>query len=313
MKNKKLVSIALCTYNGAKYLREQLDTLVNQTYDNIEIIAIDDCSSDNTFAILEEYAQQFTFLKIFKNEINLGYIKNFEKAILLCKGDYIALSDQDDIWSLEKIKLQVEGIGDNMLIYHNSEFIAADGSSINKKMSDILNMYEGDNFKSFLFFNCVSGHATLMKKELIKYSLPLPENIFHDRWFAFAATNLGGVKYINETLVKYRQHAESDTNILKLDQPKRKDIELSTKEKMKHSVDDLISLRSFKHHTNNVFIDKLIKLYKAKESRWICVSLIIFLYKNYTSLLYVSKKSTLSKLNFIFKNIWGGRIKSYLR
>src|SRR5215468_9284257 len=93
---RPLVSIALCTYNGEKFLQKQLDSLLEQTYPNIEIIAVDDASTDNTWRILMNSAKRYSNkLKLYKNEKNLGYSLNFERAIKLCRGDFIALSDQD--------------------------------------------------------------------------------------------------------------------------------------------------------------------------------------------------------------------------
>ena len=90
MNHKALVSIALCTYNGGAYLGEQLDSIVNQSYSPLELIAVDDCSTDNTLDILKEYAAKYPFIKVFVNPENLGYIRNFEKALQLCNGDFIA-------------------------------------------------------------------------------------------------------------------------------------------------------------------------------------------------------------------------------
>ena len=98
----KLVSIAMATYNGEKYLKEQLDSIYAQTYKDIEVIVCDDCSSDKTVEILDEYKEKYG-LKYYINEKNLGFKKNFEKAISLCSGDFIALADQDDIWIENKI------------------------------------------------------------------------------------------------------------------------------------------------------------------------------------------------------------------
>ena len=107
-----LISIALCTYNGERFVREQLDSLVNQTYKNIEIIAVDDHSSDQTFAILENYKSKFKNIRTFQNNANLGFRKNFEKALRECTGEYIALSDQDDVWRLDKIAVQMNLISE---------------------------------------------------------------------------------------------------------------------------------------------------------------------------------------------------------
>src|SRR5690554_6867365 len=98
-----LVSIVLCTYNGERFLREQLDSLVRQDYPNLEIIALDDDSSDLSYEILKEYEHRFDFITAIKNPENMGYLRNFEKGISLCHGDYIAMSDQDDIWHTDKI------------------------------------------------------------------------------------------------------------------------------------------------------------------------------------------------------------------
>src|ERR1700709_1166359 len=135
----QLVSIALCTYNGAAYLKEQLDTLVNQTYPNCEIICVDDCSTDNTVEILKQYTHSYPQIKLHINSKNLGYTKNFEKAIGLCSGEYIALCDQDDIWDKNKISIMSLLIGDNMLAYHDSAFVDENGNPLNKKISDVRN------------------------------------------------------------------------------------------------------------------------------------------------------------------------------
>src|SRR5690606_33629827 len=113
-----LISIALCTYNGEKFLAEQLDSIVNQTYKNIEIIAVDDCSTDRTLTILQKYASKDVRVKVYSNKTNKGYSKNFEYAISLCTGDYIAVSDQDDIWVSDKLELLINKIriNDDLLV-----------------------------------------------------------------------------------------------------------------------------------------------------------------------------------------------------
>src|ERR1700739_3468336 len=114
----ELVSIALCTYNGEAYIKEQLDSLIDQTYPNCEIIIVDDCSKDGTVGVLKQYADKYPQIKLHINSENLGYTKNFEKAIRLCNGEYIALCDQDDTWDKNKISILIDQIGNNILIYH---------------------------------------------------------------------------------------------------------------------------------------------------------------------------------------------------
>jgi glycosyltransferase involved in cell wall biosynthesis len=308
MSKNPLISIALCTYNGEKFLREQLDSLVHQDYPNLEIIITDDCSSDQTPNILQEFSSRYPFITVYYNEENLGYIKNFEKALRLCNGEFIALSDQDDIWSLNKISLMVDQIGENMLIYHDSEFIDDSGKSMNKKMSDIINMYSGNNFRPFLLFNCVSGHACLFKQELLNSCLPFPKGVFHDRWLAFTATNLGSIAYLDLPLVKYRQHESSDTNILKIDRVERT-TNIEGRERIKKTILELETLLTFNLIKDRAFLEKLLQLQQDRLQLYFCPKLVVFMFKNYKMLLHILNKNAVSKLNLVTKHFWGGRLK----
>src|SRR6476469_4151602 len=118
-----LVSIALATYNGEKYLQFLLDSLLAQTYHYLEIIAVDDRSTDKTVELLRQYSLLYPHIKVYVNESNLGFIKNFEKAVSLCNGEYIAMCDQDDYWLPENIMRKVEEIGEYPGVYCDS-FVA---------------------------------------------------------------------------------------------------------------------------------------------------------------------------------------------
>lgn len=201
-----LVSIILATYNGEKYLQQQLDSILKQDYPNIEIIVTDDCSSDTTFRVLQEYASKYACIRIYSNENNLGINKNFEKGLLLARGEYIAISDQDDIWKEEKISTLVKELENHTMIYHDSELIDPDGLSLNKKLSNLDIFTSFNNCLQFTIANRVPGHAMLFKKTLIAQCIPFPENIFYDHWLAFVATFNTKIKFTNHVLVLYRQH-----------------------------------------------------------------------------------------------------------
>ena len=97
-----MIGIAMTTYNGEKYLKEQIDSILNQTVSDFELIVCDDVSSDSTMDILNDYAEKDDRVHVFRNEENLGFLKNFEKAIRICLdrgAEYVALADQDDIWA----------------------------------------------------------------------------------------------------------------------------------------------------------------------------------------------------------------------
>ena len=308
MKQAAIVSIALCTYNGAKYLAEQLDTLVNQTYTSIEIIVVDDCSTDETFAILTNYASKYPQFKIYQNEINLGLTANFERAVKLCAGEFIAMCDQDDLWRPQKIELQVEAIKDNILIYHDSEFIHEDGTGMNKKMSDLRNFYRGGDPEVFLFFNCVSGHSILMKKSLIDDALPLKKGYFHDWWLAYVATNIGEIDFIPQCLVQYRQHDKSDTNILRIERDK--DIyEFSSVQKLERNHKWLCYCAEFSKNKKPAFIKAIYDAYTIRINTYVSFKLSVLLYKYRTTIFYIPKKNNLSKINNIWNQIWGLKIK----
>lgn len=309
MNDKKLVSIALCTYNGDAYLKQQLDSIVNQSYPEIELIVVDDCSTDNTLNILKEYSARYSFIKLFINPKNLGYIRNFEKAMSLCNGDFIALSDQDDIWDLNKIEKQVKAIGNNLLIYHDSEFVDQNGESLSLYMSDIMNLYRGDQPEVFLFFNCISGHSVLMKKELRNELLPFPEAYFHDWWMGYVGTNLGSIDFIEESLVKYRQHQKADTNILKRKRDNTLKNPISASIKFEQKLLWIKSCVNYPKNKNPEFIKKLYAEFKKNKEEYFSFGLLKLIYRNRDLLFSINKKNVFSKLNFVLKELWGGKIR----
>ena len=209
--NAPLISIAMATYNGEKYLKEQLDSIYSQTHKNIEVIVTDDCSTDKTVEVLEQYSKSHG-LKYFVNEQNLGFVKNFEKAASLCQGEYIALSDQDDIWLPHKLTSLVQNIGDNILacsdaklIDENNIVIAESQFEYSKRPKNIkLTFYK------LMFRNYIWGCTILMKKEILKKAHPIPLGAeSHDQWYGLIASSLGGIYIHKEPLMLYRQHVEN--------------------------------------------------------------------------------------------------------
>lgn len=201
-----LVSVAMATYNGAKYLSEQLDSIIHQTYSNIEIVIVDDCSKDDTISIIKSYQEKYPFIHLFRNEQNSGVTKTFEKAISHCKGEYVALSDQDDIWLLHKITTLVNAIGNHDAVYSNSLLVDENGNSLNRPFTTIMNMKSYYNGGPFLLSNSVPGHTILVKNQFVQQLLPIPANVLFDLWIGFSAASNNGIKFVDEVLVHYRQH-----------------------------------------------------------------------------------------------------------
>lgn len=208
-KNIPLVSIIVASYNGEKYIEDQILSLVHQTYQNIEIIVTDDCSKDTTAEIVKSLSKEYNNIKFFQNETNLGYQKNFERGILLAKGEYIAISDQDDLWSPKKIATLLEQMGSNILVYSNSLLINSDGKNLGITMKEFLKIKEfisGKNPYYFIVDNCVSGHAMMFRSSLVSSIVPIPDCIIYDRWIALAASINAGIKFVDEPLVQHRLH-----------------------------------------------------------------------------------------------------------
>lgn len=301
-KEKPLISIALCTYNGDKYLKQQLDSLISQTYRPIEVVVTDDASQDGTLEILNQYATKYNFFKVYRNEKNLGFTKNFEKAISLCSGDLIALCDQDDIWLPEKLSVLQDQIADNDLIYHDSCFIDENDKPIKyKKMSEHYGVYDGESNLPFVIGNCVPGHTMLFKKTLMKGVFPLKEGFYHDWWIVFIAATIGKIKAVPNVLVMYRQHGHSVTDTLSLKSPRK---EIIANDDLYFELPWIEHCLTFPRLKNKREIEKIYKQLCAYRKGERGIKLFFFMLKYYYLLFYFSsnrKKPLLSRLNKIRK------------
>lgn len=217
--NSVKVSIAMCTFNGERFIREQLDSIVNQTYSDLEIIICDDGSNDGTCDIVRDYAGRDSRIRFVQNTENLGFIGNFEKALSMCSGVFIALADQDDVWLPQKIEVLMSEIGDNLLLYSAVRLIDENGAGMDKVFPSVKRL-EGDVALSLIVGNCVTGHACLIRRELLELALPFPGNVLaHDQWLAVVAASQGKLKASEQVLSLYRQH---ETNAILSNKAPRK-------------------------------------------------------------------------------------------
>jgi glycosyltransferase involved in cell wall biosynthesis len=200
-----VISVAMATYNGEKYLREQIDSILCQTLPPDEIVICDDCSFDATQNIISAYQSRFPWLiRVVFNEKNLGYIKNFEKALKLCSGDIIALSDQDDVWLPNKLEILSKNIAQNLLIHSDAYQIDKNGDLLSATFN---NAYNGQrDFHDFLFSNSVTGCTCMLNKKILTLFDAFPSEIPHDYYLALVAAYHNKLLYVNMPLTKYRQH-----------------------------------------------------------------------------------------------------------
>jgi glycosyltransferase involved in cell wall biosynthesis len=302
-KSPPLISIALCTYNGAQYLPQQLASVLAQTWEHLEIVAVDDGSTDETLAILESAAARDPRVRVFRNEANLGFRRNFEKAFSLCRGELIAPCDQDDVWHPKKLARLAEILGDHQLAYCDSELIDENGHSLNERVSQCIRMYEGNDPAAFAMSNCVSGHALLCRKEVLDRALPMPPLKFHDWWLAFVACSTGSIVYLNEPLVQYRQHTNSQTDIRGAGRKGR----VTNKIEGYVELCNWLEFLSGFHSPHQPWFQKLHQLMRARARQWICPQLVSHMAQRGTAIAFPLRHQSYRRL--AWRYFWGLKTK----
>jgi glycosyltransferase involved in cell wall biosynthesis len=216
------ISVAMATYNGGKYLAEQLDSILSQTRIPVEIIVCDDQSTDDTSEILENYSSK-GLLKYYINDQRLGFIGNFKKAVSLCKpGNYVALSDQDDIWLPSKLSLAAQYIKNidvkdsPAMVYSDLILVDQNKNLINPSFRAELGQGGYIFCLETLFFGCfVNGCTMLMNPAMRSYFSTIPDQgaLNHDTWMSMIAYTFGKADIVPEPQVYYRSHANNATEV----------------------------------------------------------------------------------------------------
>lgn len=220
-----LVSIVMATYNGEKYLKYQLDSIIAQTYPHFELIVVDDASTDGTLEILNEYALRDNRITIFSAKKNLGLVANFERGLELARGKYIALSDQDDVFQPDKIEILLCALKDHPtcdLVVSDLTLIDESGNVIADSMWNYqkLKPRAGKPFHKLVYRNFATGCAIMFRSRLLEIALPFPRDCkVHDWWLTVVATSsrAGGVCLIDNKLTLYRQHSLNMIGAKKID------------------------------------------------------------------------------------------------
>jgi len=221
------ISIALCTYNGARFLEEQLMSFLQQTRLPDELIVCDDCSTDATVEIIEKFSQTAPFpVLLHINKENLGSTKNFERAISLCTGNFVFLSDQDDIWlpqKLARIKTEFDRSAKVGMVFSDAEIVNENLQPLGRSLWSFTFSDErrGDArgrkfFDVLLSQNVVTGATMAFRACYRQIFLPFPEgipNLIHDGWISLIIAGEAEVVFVSEPLVKYRQHAAQQLGI----------------------------------------------------------------------------------------------------
>ena len=219
------ISVALCTCNGAAFIREQVRSICQQTRPPMEIVLSDDASSDGCVdiarsAVAECAAQRPEHpvaLRVLRNHVALRVTKNFEQAIRACEGDLIALSDQDDVWRLDRLECmtaEFERRPELLLLHTDARLVDGDRKDLGHSLFYALEVkpfeldwiHGGNAFDVFLRRNLATGATIILRRSLLEAAMPFPAEWLHDEWLAIVASAIGRVDVLEDQLIEYRQH-----------------------------------------------------------------------------------------------------------
>lgn len=209
-----MISVCMATYNGARFIRAQVDSILEQLGPEDELVVCDDGSRDQTLSILVDYHD--ARIKIHRNPDQLGHVRNFERAISLAEGDYIFLSDQDDVWTPDRVRLMIDSMNaapEALLVASNFDLIDAQDQEVGQfrklgrvkpfRWLQVASIFAGRS----PYFGC----TFLLRREALRYFMPIPGGVeSHDIWFGLVASMLGGVVNLPVATLKHRVH---DSNV----------------------------------------------------------------------------------------------------
>ncbi len=202
------ISICIATYNGEKYIKRQVDSILKQAGENYEIIISDDSSSDNTLEIIRGYNNPN--IKIFPNQKFRNPIFNFENALRHATGDYIFLSDQDDLWFDNKVEKSTLALDKCDIVLSDCKIMDGDGNVIEESFFKING--SGRGLLKNLWKNSYLGCCLAMRRTVLEKALPFPKDIpMHDWWMGIISEVFFRITILNEPLICYRRHGINAT------------------------------------------------------------------------------------------------------
>ncbi|QIP12031.1 glycosyltransferase family 2 protein [Spirosoma aureum] len=201
-----MISICLATYNGAKYIVRQIESILPQLLDEDEIIISDDNSTDNTLQLISSI--QDSRIKLIKNMKGKGPIANFESALNNANGDFIFLCDQDDVWFVNKIEVMKNEL-------KKYDLVLSDCEVVNENLEVLIpSFFYFRNSRAGFFYNIYKnsymGCCMAFRRDVLKYALPFPKSIhMHDWWIGLLVELRGSVGFIDRPLMKYVRHGNN--------------------------------------------------------------------------------------------------------
>lgn len=221
------IGVAMITFNGLKYLPQQLESIATQTHPVDHIVISDDRSTDGTWEFLELWAKQSAIrVTLIRNESQLGLSRNFEQSIAAVEADIIFTSDQDDVWVPERVALLTQVFEQHpavLLVHTDATLVDAAGRNMGKNLLSELELshserkaiHDGNAFSVYCRRNVVTGATVAIRSTLLKMALPFPTNHFHDAWMALLAAAAGEVRLLDVATIDYRQHGNNLVGVKK--------------------------------------------------------------------------------------------------
>ena len=202
------VSVCMATYNGEKYIREQIDSILSQLSANDELVISDDGSNDDTIDIIREYKDER--IRLYHNTRH-GVTWNFENALRHSRGDVIFLADQDDVWKPGKVERMKEWLKSSILVIHNADVVDKNGNLINEDYFSLAGVRNGfwRNLVKFRHIGCCMA----FRRQLLLECMPFPRGVVcHDYWICMYALAKYGAMMEHESFLLYRRHGNNTSS-----------------------------------------------------------------------------------------------------
>ncbi|MEY3676542.1 MAG: hypothetical protein RJB67_1032, partial [Bacteroidota bacterium] len=239
-----------------------------------------------TMAVVERAAARDSRISLSQNRFNIGFTSNFESALQIAKHDYIAISDQDDIWHLQKIeKMMAAFAPDAAAIYCDSVRFTKD-IPINPTKNKSSRHVAGIDVRKLAMYNTVSGHALIIRKSLLEKALPIPSAVYYDWWLALQAVTSGGLQYLDEILVYQRAH---DNNVTIAKNASSKELRNSYRTMLRTHLQAFVQIASLSEKDKIFFID-FAKHWSQMLKNGTSSGLFLFMLKNRKDLFYYKKR-----------------------
>lgn len=219
------VSVALCTHNGERFIAQQLQSILQQSLPVSEIVVGDDDSTDATLEIVEQIAAETDIpVRVRRHTPALGVAANFADAIVATTGDVVAFSDQDDVWHADRIERLLTALDGVAMVHSDADLVDESGVKTGATLAETLDMSDeerrrmqhGGAFEALLRRNLVTGATAIVRRDAAVAALPVPAGWIHDEWIAMCCALSGGVRFVPDSTIDYRQHGSNAIGVRRL-------------------------------------------------------------------------------------------------